>query len=593
MRRGLSLAVALLVGASSYASAYAAPRPAHDRAASIARWEAGRAKLAGKLPLDPALKAAAFTYEDSRLFKAGDLDKDGGVDLVDARYHGSYDDATGLVTESMRLEAHRGRDGKPLWTAQLGSASYIFVIAAKVGATGAPGLVVLSYAGQDVDAQVGFADTDTLTVTALDGAGKQVWTRSFPGGYGFAPAGYVAGTTYVTGFFNAVKGGGDDLLVETVAAAQEWDPTGVTDVSGAVAQLTLVDGANGTPKPFGAPLANTASDVNVATTGDLNGDGLDDAAAVVTAGSTTSLLALSGGTGAPVWAARGLPAAEYSFPVAVPDSTGDGVADVVVARSPWGAGPVLAGYQGEQVSLVDGKAGTLRWTKPGGEVFPIGDVDRKPGAELALVAVVDGKDFGFTAAAYDAGGKALWSARRTVRPSSEASFGIMSVGFGPIGDVQDDGAVDLGYSVASVADKGPSVRDDGTVDGRTGRVIKDPVPDMYAAVASFDGHGTDSYTRTLDEGVLTVEARRGDTGARLWRTALAVRGHVMRAAAFTGDRDRCAELALATADGGTFVDYVLAGGSGAPLWALSRTGDGPATLTRAVVRSHAKYARTC
>jgi hypothetical protein len=456
--------------------------------------------------------------------------------------------------------------------------------------------VVVQYFEPYVDAFLALASRSSATVTALDGAGKVVWTHTLEGGFGYGPGTGAVEETYVTGLFDVVAGGGTEVLVETVGGGAGYDPIGVAGTAATVAQLTVLDGTTGTPTPFGPPIPTTSFDVPVSTTPDLDGDKVPDVAAVAASGPTTEVLALSGARGTPVWAAHGLPDSELSYPQPVGDVTGDGVTDLAVAHFPFSGSPVLASYLGGRVTLVDGKAGTVRWTRPGDLAYGVGNVDRRPGGEVLVAALLEeDAAFGVTAAAYDAAGKAVWSVRRAVSDSvlRDGGGGMISVGLTSAGDVQDDGAPDIGYGISVTPMKGRGVHDDGTIDGRTGRVLRDPVDNLRVARAALDGHGADSYTRTTSGGLLTVAAYRGDTGGRLWRTALSGGGTPWSTFAARLDRDRCMELVLAMRAGAVTTDYVLSGATGLPLWALSRSGNGAATVVHPHVRRHTRYVRTC
>lgn len=569
MRTRLILLLALAMGAGTL-SVSAQASPSGRRAAAFQRWEAGRQRMLHHLPIDPALRQSAesLTDDDARLVPAGDLDGDGLKDLLDLRQHLVYNPTTDTISGTAMIDAHRGIDGAQLWTASLGATQYVFAWPSKVGTSGGNGVLVVQYNDTYAEGLVAGVDAGTMTLSAYDGHGTQTWTRTFSATGSGSLVTYSDAFPYLAGTFDAVAGGGTDALVVVPGGSQVGVPF-VAAAGGASAQLLVVDGANGTPKPLGVPLAGNGAYVEATPVADLDADHLDDAVLTTTTANSGRALAVSGGTGKPIWTAT-LPDADDSWPDSFGDVTGDGIADVVVDHSRYGGLPI-GDVIGGRVSLLDGKTGTVRWTKPGDLAFEIGH------GLVGTAASVDEDDtIGIAVAAYDVTGAERWSVRRSVKWPDSSAFAETNVG--RAGDVEPDGYGDLGYLVSMAATHGGGSYDGGTVSGRTGRVIKDPVRDLYLAHTAIDGRGDDAFTRAIAKGLLTVVAWRGDGSRMLWRTALPVTGSSSYYLGQPVDRDHCGDLMVSVRSDATSTTYALSGATGLPLWSLSRTGTAAAVI---------------
>lgn len=596
MRRQLGLLLALALAASGV-SAHAAPRTAARQAAAFARWSQRRDLFAKHLPLDPAVRPSVIVgsgADEARLVRGGDLDRDGTVDLIDIRSHETYNPTTDEVTQTMRLEAHRGRDGKQLWSISLGTAYYVFPIVTSVG-TGVPGVVVVQYGDQSVDGLVAGAGETAATVTAYDGAGKQVWTRALNGAWAGSLLTDQEVQPFVTGVFDAIAGGGSEVLVEYGAFTGLYGGPAYTSTG--TAQLVVLDGTTGTPRPFGGPMVSTGWPAEVSTVPDLDGDKLDDAVAVTSDGNKTVAYGISGAKGNPLWVTPTLPDADDSFAVPAGDVTGDGVGDILVSHDSWSGVPIIGDYVGGKVTLLDGKTGVVKWTKAGAFGYALGNVDGASGAEIAVVDwVEDAGVYGFSVTAFDGSGTQRWAMRRTL--ASTGGSEAIDVEVGLVGDIEPDGAADLGYFIGVTpmkedGDGGKARTEGGTVSGRTGRVLRDPVPGFYAIGVSFDGHGDDAYTRELKHGLLTVTAWRGDGKGKLWRTAVKAAGSTNGSLGASLDRDKCADLVVSTRNANATTDYAFSGATGLPLWSLARVGDAAAVVKQVAPATHRDYAQTC
>ncbi|MDQ1711366.1 MAG: hypothetical protein QOE45_816 [Frankiaceae bacterium] len=599
MRFRIVVAAALLV-AGAPVLAHGAPRPATSKAEARAAWVAARARAAHRLPVDPALLDAPVpvdSFDSAYLLRAGDLDGDHVMDLVDVRDHVVFDDVTGPA-ETLRLEAHRGRDGKALWSLTLPTAYFVFPVFTTVGAKGANGFLALSFSAPGGDTDVAGGAALVSDVTSYDAAGKSLWTSKSPGlAVGTLVSYQDVGYPAVGGIGNLVAGGGADLLMLSYVTAAASDPAGTTEQTRMRMQLGVLDGATGVTSPLGQGFTSDSGFAYATTVGDLNNDKRDDVAAVVTASGAYAVSLVNTADGAVLGTPTGLPKGDILDVYEVDDVTGDGIADVVAAAQSFGfvfasSGEAPSPAQPPAtVALIDGAKRKVAWSRPAGRVFEVGDVDRKRGGELVLGSdTSDGA--GFTVAAYNGAGKALWTATRRVKTADLNRYDISS-SWGSIGDAQGDGVADIGYGIV-VAPYGAKIRrDEGTLDGRTGRMWRDPAPDLAASRIALDGRGIDAIGKTYAKGVLTLTAWRGNAPQRLWRTALAATGMGYLSVGALLDGDKCGDIVVNTATETSETSYVLSGSTGLPMWGLTRNGNAAGAVTHPTARSHARYIHTC
>jgi hypothetical protein len=594
MRR-LSILLVAALAASVTPFAHGATRTRATASETRAAWVAQRARLAARLPLDPALAQAGieFTEDDSRLIAAGDVDRDGGVDFADVRDHLVYTEDG--VVETMRVEMHRGRDGKLLWSAALPEACYVFPIFTTVGDKGLPGMVVVSYTCQSRGSDAGSANAAVATVTSYDGTGATLWTQRLGRGSLWADTGYAGGWSFVDGILDANPGGGLEILAEVQVGGTVWDDNYDEVVAGARTRVVVLDGVNGVPRDIGALVASDHDDIWVSPVGDLNKDKRADVVARTTAADEVVATAFESATGTALWTYRagGTVGSTYDVEVhPLSDTTGDGVADLALLTGGYFfAGSTSPGASASRAVLVDGATGRARWTKSGTSVEEIGNADRKKGGEVVVTNPVGGSSIGFTATAYTGSGRKVWSVTRKVSLSGLGNETMVDGGWSVIGDATADGVKEYGYGI--VVQGRRTRRDEGMIDGRTGRVSRDPAHDLYAVSVAIDGRGTDAYKRTLAGGVLSVEAWRGTGATRLWRTAVSASGWILRTRAAYADKDKCGDLVVATAIGETFTDVAFSGATGKPMWGLTRTAMAAPKVTKPHVRSSHRYRKTC
>jgi hypothetical protein len=553
-------------------------------------WLAQRAELAADLPHVARYDSAAADDWGwyAELNDAGDLDGDGKGDFVDLRSHLTYDDATGF-TEEVRLDAYRGFDGKALWTMTLPPASFVFPVLTKTGVDGKQGVLVVSFQEVSQGTPVAGASGYDTRVASYSGAGLPLWVRALDGVFAGTLAGGAYADHFFDGVFDAVPGGGTDVLLHSVGAAGVDDPTGgVSDGRGA-SQLSVLDGATGVIMPLGQPITDSGWGLDPRPVGDLDKDKRADVLVELEGENGITLVGVASGDGRELWRTK---AAGSDGPVsfmALPDVTGDGAADF--ASVGW-EGLIGIGPRGPVFSapakavLYDGATGKVKWSKQGSRLFVLGDVDRRAGAEVAVGSPLKAPYTGFTVSAFTGAGKRLWSATRRIK-----SGYVVTNSWTGSSDVHGDGVNDIGYAVAGVVGKKVK-RDEGVVNGRTGRVARDPRQGMYLTRAALDGRGADAYLATAARGVLTFDAWRGDAPARLWSLTVRAPGRFDWTTPASVDGDKCGDVALALV-GDAFTDVVVSGGTGTPLWTLTRADGATATVGKAAVTKHKVYRRSC
>lgn len=585
MRR-LVVAVAVLTAAVPLpVAARPGPAPADARAEWVRQY---RAHARG-LPVAPLLDAAASPVPDpdfSVFLPAGDLDGDGAGDVGDVRITHAYDEATGATDTTISVEARRGRDGHLLWSRTIGgNGLYPYVFFAPVGTAARPGMVAVTRTADVSGPDEAYTVSGTTTVAAFDGRGTPLWTYDSSHRATSTLGTWVYEDAEIVGTGDLAAGRAVDLLVEGPLRVHASDPLGFERVTATRIQLRVLDGATGTVRALGQPIVAGDAQLWPTVVGDVDGDRLDDVAYLDPEAAEPSLRVLRSSDGGE-HSAVPLPEGEDHYVTRAPDLTGDGRADVLVDTT----------YDDEYAkprttTLVDAARGRAGWTRFSAYHAFVGDVDGRPGTDLVeYYPIYVPGGLGVRLTAINAAGSALWTVTRTLRdtgPPDRSREWVL-----PAGDVNGDGVTDLRYSMATGPGTPPR-REDGLVDGRTGRVRAGQPAGLFAAGAALDGRGEDAFTQSLNGDVLTLTAWRGDGSGRLWATSLRASGsHVMTFGARL-DGDRCAELAVTTR-GTRATTYVLSGATGAPLWTLTRPADdGPGVVSRSRAISTRRFVRTC
>ncbi|HWL37093.1 MAG TPA: hypothetical protein VNQ77_12965 [Frankiaceae bacterium] len=581
------LAAALALGAAPALADGAGTdaRTAGTTRASRAEWDRQRELIAERLS-DARTHAAGAEFDYAYADDAGDLDGDGKRDVVDFRWHVAETD-TGYE-ETLRIATYRGTDGTALWNVTVPVSSFVFATPAKVGVDGKAGIVVLAFEDTGDSTDVGGAWTYRTTVYSYDGAGRPLYVTPLGGSDGYTPSGYGAGYADVDELLDAVPGGATDLLVHTEVFAGAGDPAGVVDEGRSAAQFGLLDGATGTVRPFGTPIVAEWGSGWGWTVGDLDKDGLDDVVLEAETDTGTTLTAYAAKDAAKLWTLTRRVDDGWERYLTLDDATGDGRADFGIVTQTFGGivispgKPITSSPARSTVSLVNGATGKVLWTKEGSRLYVLGNADRKAGAEIAVGQSLD--DGGFTVAAYTGSGRRVWSVTRRVK-------GGMYTSLLTVGDATGDGITDIGYGVRSGYDKGR--REEGTIDGRTGRIRRDPRPELFATLSALDGRGTDLLETSSRGGYLSLTAWNGAGSGKLWTVAVKAAGSFAATLPISLDGDKCGDVVAALYGGNAFTDVVISGATGKPLWVLSRSGEDAPKVTKPSFKAHKVYRRSC
>lgn len=411
-----------------------------------------------------------------------DLDGDRLPDVVEVV---GQSDSSG---DSTKLTARRGVDGRVLWRKT--TTTLDFPVPARVGPKAVSGLYLLSFGG--TDAVAGFAGT--LGVTALDGTGKSLWSKSFTGGAAGAVVADAALLPYPTTVAPITADGADDLVLVTQA-----DEYALIDERHA-SQIEVLSGTDGSSALKVGPLVTMSGYVLPQSVDDVTGDKRADLVAVeLDSGTQRGKVSLfRGADGARVWSSS--PDYGEAYPYSVPDMTGDGRAELMV----WTADG--------KTRLLNGATGATVWTRAGANVLPLGDLNGDRRSEVLLVGYErSGSGMSLALTAVDGTNRTRWS-RQVVVSHSGAQVYLQ-----PAGDLQGDGALDL-FVVADYKNQSSEATRHFFVDGRTGRVLRDNLPKgEYGAGGAIDGRGDDVLVGSVTKADRAlVVARSGDTHRLLW-----------------------------------------------------------------------------
>jgi outer membrane protein assembly factor BamB len=344
--------------------------------------------------------------------------------------------------------------------------------------------------------------------------------------------------------FDAIAGGGDEILVGTVDLValgnEEREYTGTAHILGSGDGLTIrtstlkaPDGPRAWPMP------------------DATGDGLAELA--WQSGWPTQTVRVERATdGTAVWQ-REL----GGFPRAFGDLDGDGVEELSLAVTDSQA----------PFEVLDGATGVTRVRAAARHVYRDGDLngDTKPEVGAITTTSTGLRLRGFTAA----GTRVRNLALGTAFPYAEAA---------PVGDVTGDGIIDvhvLGWPYHP--NGGPEWQGEQVVDGKTGAVLwsrqtsHDYWTESHLLRAFSDGPATDLLRVTrMEEGGSILSAVNARTGTQRWGTTLDIGGNtnvvsLRRSADYDADGFPEVTAAGQALDGASF-EYVLSGASGAVLW---------------------------
>jgi hypothetical protein len=527
---------------------------------------------------DHAVDAAldAETRDNPYLHPVGDLDGDGGGDVVSVAYRDVEDDpaATELV-----LTARRGRDGQTLWT-HTRDGGLNTIIPAQVG--GGDGLLLFNVMATTWGVGVGglqkgedphggwtdFGVDVRVDITALSLTGQVLWNRELgPGHYYYAPrqARVVSNLVFPVGVLDATGTSADDILTATYN--RQPSQNGQQDTL----KVGVIDGADGRDVSSSAAVSVAGMVTSVQPTADLSGDGRDDyliygAHDDATTGAT--LKGMSGANHQQLWSsAQAHRPAFFVSTTSVGDANGDGTPDLTLSGDT------------DKIDIVDGASGAKLSTVRGNGVVRLGDITGDGKTEVGTLLIESDKAR-VTVSAFRPGGAPVYTTAYAVptKVSNSANAWFL-------GDVDRDGVRDIGFQVAAVAgDAQSSNNDQGVISGRTGERINSKLVPAVERNGSVDGDGADSVVVTpWGSTSRDVTAVDGLTGKDLWTGRVRPRGETAtfsRVALddLTGDGHSEAivtvssetvrsDIRVGVVDHDLFVDsYVLSGRDGAILW---------------------------
>lgn len=452
----------------------------------------------------------------SLISPVGDLDGDGIGDLA----------ATFEASDGYLLETRSGATGLLLWSRPATSSVFSAEVAGDAGfllvsdryEPGKPGLL-----GRD--------SRQVITVEALDGSGRPIWTTEVPGTFHQGPLRTTSTDIPRLQTVADVVGNGDDEVVLTLTAERRWR-NGVLP-STRSSMVAVLDGTTGELQRGPAESESDYTDRWLSPLSDLDGDGHLELLERrwTPQAQTTHILS---GVGAEWWSDSDADRDGYVFS-AGGDLDGDGVDDLIwvsYVLTCTGADEAQECVIDVVLSARSGLDGSTLATWD--DAFPavVGDVDKDGRTDLQLGRPVRDDvagTFGLELSVEDITGRVI----RQTTPSHalpQAPWEPLT-SWGQVGDVDADGAADthwvLGqYEPPADPSQCPCAATSETLaDGRlstsTGAPLS-PAPSGWPVQLSFDGSGDDYFEPTWGYADATASAFDGLTGGPLWSATVAV-----------------------------------------------------------------------
>jgi hypothetical protein len=500
--------------------------------------------------------AAGTTAVLAELIPAGHL-HGSGADVLDYRLGATRAGFSAGIT------ARSARTGAALWSRTLTgtkeSIPFPFPDVDRVGAARRPGVLLVN---ESIPVQNG-THPATLTVKAVSGAGKTLWTKSLTGSVTLNGSGETeTDVPVVVGDIHDRVGSGHDLLIDLVNATTSFS----TDTDSGEVEPDVLSAVDGSISPVGTPVTSTAGEPTAVPVPDLSHDGLDDIAVTVPRTPTTGqVVAERGDTGATLWTTKRVPLIGEVQPIGFVSHAH--TQDLTVETF---------GRAGLRETLLDGTSGKVLWTHPGECAFDIGraGVHRRPAVG---VVTSSGEQTGsrsavtrVTVAAVAAHGSLVF--RRSVVAKATSNKDVHSASgteiITPFDDVQPDGSTDLLVKVAATAGKVTAAKTV-IVSGRDGAEITSP--NGTPADGSLQrGSGTDlvkEIKASSPKHSITVAGYDAAAGRKLYAEAVAgtrrLHPEVVYGVRVTGHH--CSDLVV-NAEGRTGSFVGLFDAKAQPLW---------------------------
>ena len=482
------------------------------------------------------------------LIPAGDLDGDGGPDVVSVERQWVGVSEVGRLSALPTLTARRGADGAVLWEREEGAFQ---VHPTALGPEGKPGVLLVRGNWTRSESGGSFifhrVEANYVDLLALGGDGSNLWRFTTDSGI-VAGAGYVDETDgnqqasvwerYPTlaGTISATESPATDALVLFLTRRETPDHIEST------LDISVVDGADG-QIAWSRTVQTVDTRPSVQPAGDLDGDGLEDFV-VLREPTFGGVTARRGTDGAKLWTNQGSIVPYSVGPVDdLGDVTGDGIDDLAVrgtGGSPADTTP--------RISVLDGRTGELLFAEVGSTITAVGALNDEEPRPSAFVTqrYVSTPERAVLYRLLDPEGAFL--AERVIEEPAEPDTYIAWLP--PAGDLDDDGVAEVGHILRSISAVEGTTERVRIVSGRTLISIFDGI--ALPLGRSLDGSGHDLVTVLRPSaGTWSVTARDGASGATLWSGGLAAdagypRPDDIHVAASDVDGDGVADVVLDT-----------------------------------------------
>jgi hypothetical protein len=253
----------------------------------------------------------------------GDMDGDGGGEVLLERWRFTIDPIGFGFTGDYRAQVLNGANGRVLWTYRNEFHGGFPALAIEIRLSGGEAGLLFP----KIDNQSAQSPTYRLTLEAVDSGGQGVWTRAFTTTCNLATGG-IAGTDVPSAFQRFDPDG--DAPTDFLVALTDYVKASVPDRAVARSEVFVLDARDGSMKPLGEVGPDVYWFHSIQAGPDLDGLGGDD---IVIAGEENSpdsyLEARSGVDGGTIWRTEAY-LGWYPWAAALPDMNSDGSADLIV-----------------------------------------------------------------------------------------------------------------------------------------------------------------------------------------------------------------------------------------------------------------------